>query len=166
VLSAQIMRIGRNGVVLGRPTKRTQEVIDKISEALSYGMTQRDIADLVDVDKDTLTEWYKDPIFSVQVKQALAQRKLVRMQRIDSGNMGWQGSAWVMERCFPTEYCRPELKIAISQDVNVTVNHNVHMIAESDLSRLINLVHDVETEVMPDSALPDSDGVNATDKQE
>jgi len=38
-------------------------------------------------------------------------RKLDRLKRIESGALGWQGTAWAMERLYPKEFSRPEVQL-------------------------------------------------------
>ena len=95
----------------GRPTKRTPEITDKICDAISYGLTDEDVAAMVGIDDSTLTRWKKDPEFCGAIKRAVAMRKLDRLKRIESGAIGWQGTAWAMERLYPKEFSRPEVQL-------------------------------------------------------
>jgi hypothetical protein len=36
---------------------------------------------------------------------------LARLKRIESGEPGWQGTAWAMERQYPKEFSRPEVQL-------------------------------------------------------
>jgi hypothetical protein len=54
----------RGRVGEGRPTKRTQEVIAKIAEAVAIGLTDREAGLLAGVRYDTMTERREDPEFS------------------------------------------------------------------------------------------------------
>jgi hypothetical protein len=94
----------------GRPSKRTPEITDQICEAISYGLTDEEVAALVGIDDSTLTSWKKIPEFSGAIKSAVAARKLARLKRIESGESGWQGTAWAMERQFPDQFSAPEVQ--------------------------------------------------------
>ena len=52
-----------------------------------------------------MTEWRKDPEFSGAIKRATAQRLLLRLERIEAGEQGWQGTAWALERLYPGAVC-------------------------------------------------------------
>src|SRR4029453_15533023 len=93
----------------GRPTKRTPEVVAKIAEAIAIGLTDEEASLLAAIDPDTMTEWRKDPEFSGAVKKATAQRFLLRLERIEAGVPGWQGTAWALERLYPARFARPEV---------------------------------------------------------
>ena len=56
-----------------------------------------------------MTEWRKDPEFSGAIKRATAQRLLLRLERIEAGERGWQGTAWALERLYPHRFARPEV---------------------------------------------------------
>jgi len=95
----------------GRPSKRTPEITDQICDAISYGLTDEEVAAMVGIDDSTLTRWKKDPEFCGAIKRAVAIRKLDRLKRIESGAIGWQGTAWAMERLYPKEFSRPEVQL-------------------------------------------------------
>src|SRR3984893_137607 len=95
----------------GRPTKRTPEITDQICEAISYGLTDEEVAAMVGIDDSTLTRWKKDSEFCGAIKKAVAMRKLDRLKRIEKGEPGWQGTAWTMEHLSPKEFSRPEVQL-------------------------------------------------------
>ena len=102
-----ISKRGRAGE--GRPTKRTPEVVAKIAAAIAIGLTDEEAAVLAGINPDTMTEWRKDPEFSGAIKKATAQRLLLRLERIEAGEPGWQGTAWALERLYPYRLARPEV---------------------------------------------------------
>ena len=102
-----ISRRGRVGE--GRPTKRTPEVVAKIAEAIASGLTDREAGLLAGIRHDTMTEWRKDPEFSEAIEKATAERLLTRLERIEAGEQGWQGTAWALERLYPHRFARPEV---------------------------------------------------------
>jgi hypothetical protein len=57
------------------------------------------------------------PEFCDAVKKAEAQRLLLRLERIEAGEQGWQGIAWALERIYPARFARPEVlnQIAVVQ---------------------------------------------------
>ena len=102
-----ISKRGRVGE--GRPNKRTPEVVAKIAEAIAIGLTDEEASLLAGINSDTMTEWRKDPEFSGAIKKATAQRLLLRLERIEAGEQGWQGTAWALERLYPHRFARPEV---------------------------------------------------------
>jgi hypothetical protein len=64
---------------------------------------------LAGINPDTMTEWRKDAEFSGAIKKATAQRLLLRLERIEAGEQGWQGTAWALERIYPHRFARPEV---------------------------------------------------------
>ncbi len=108
--SEQAHSISKRGRVgEGRPTKRTPEVVAKIAEAVAIGLTDEEASLLVGIDPDTMTEWRKDPEFSEAIEKATAERLLTRLERIEAGEQGWQGTAWALERLYPQRFARPEV---------------------------------------------------------
>jgi hypothetical protein len=55
--------------------------------------------------------------------RAGAQRLLMRLERIEAGEPGWQGTAWTLERIYPHRFARPEVmnQIAVVQGGKVIV---------------------------------------------
>ena len=103
-------RVSKRGRVgEGRPTKRTPEVFAKIAEAVAIGLTDEEASLLAGINPDTMTEWRKDPEFSGAIKRATAERLLMRLERIEAGEQGWQGTAWALERLYPQRFARPEV---------------------------------------------------------
>jgi hypothetical protein len=45
----------------GRPTKKTPEMVARIAEAISFGLTDTEVSDLVEIEPDTLVAWNKGP---------------------------------------------------------------------------------------------------------
>jgi hypothetical protein len=46
----------------------------------------------------------------------------MRLSRIESGADGWQGTAWLLERLYPTRFSKPEIQISLSNSFNQTFN--------------------------------------------
>ena len=42
---------------------------------------------------------------------------MMRLERIEAGEQGWQGTAWALERLHPSRFARPEAQFA--QQINV-----------------------------------------------
>ena len=75
-------------------------MVAKIAEAIAIGLTDDELSLLAGINPDTMTEWRKDPEFSEAIKRAGAQRLLMRLERIEAGEQGWQGTAWALERLY------------------------------------------------------------------
>src|SRR5262249_36918236 len=106
----------------GRPTKRTPDMVARISEAISLGLTDEETAALVRITPPTLTDWKKDPEFLGAIKSAVAARMVKRLKRIENGVVGWQGSAWLNERLMPNRYAKPEVQISLNAGADASGN--------------------------------------------
>lgn len=91
----------------GRPSKCTPETIQKIAKAIADGCTNEEAALIADIDEDTLTNWLKVKEFFGLIKKAQAKRMQIRMNRIDCGVNGWQGTAWGLERHYRERFKPP-----------------------------------------------------------
>ena len=128
----------RGRVGEGRPTKRTPEVVAKIAEAVAIGLTDEEVALLGGINPDTMTEWRKDSEFSGAIKRAGAQR--LRLERIEAGEQGWQGTAWALERLHPSRFARPEVmnQIAVVNQAGKASAERVIVLPEADFDALID----------------------------
>jgi hypothetical protein len=97
-------------------------MVARIAKAISLGLNDEETAALVRIDRHTLLEWNKDPEFSATIKSAVADRMVKRLERIESGANGWQGTAWIVERLMPNRYSRPEVQISLNSSLSPTHN--------------------------------------------
>jgi len=105
----------------GRPTKLDEPMAARICDALSYGLTNQEVADLVGINVDTLYDWFKIEAFEKRVAGAKATRKLERLRRVHNGDSGWQSSCWLLERTDPQMWGRHLLyQRAESEEKNIT----------------------------------------------
>lgn len=135
----------------GRPTKRTPATIARIAEAIANGLPDEYVCALVGIRRETLWSWRNDPEFeefSNAIKKAEATRLEIRLQRVEAGEAGWQGTAWFLERRYPREFSRPELQVAMNVEHTGTVEHQVTLVAETDLRRMSEIRCEIEAEVM------------------
>ena len=132
-----ISKRGRVGE--GRPTKRTPEVVARIAEAIAIGLTDEEAGLLAGINPDTMTEWRKDPEFSGAIKRAGAQRLLLRLERIEAGEQGWQGTAWALERLHSARFARPEVmnQIAVVNQAGKSPAERVIVLPQGEFDSLI-----------------------------
>ena len=134
----RVSKRGRLGE--GRPTKRTPEVVARIAEAIASGLTDREAGLLAGIRHDTMTEWRKDQEFSEAIEKATAQRLLQRLERIEAGEQGWQGTAWALERLYPARFARPEVmnQIAVVNQGGKASAERVIVLPDADFEALID----------------------------
>jgi hypothetical protein len=104
----------------GAPTLRTPQTVAKIVEAISLGLNDQEVCDLVGINNDTLSLWKRDPEFFGTIKSAVLARMVLRLKKIETGADGWQGAAWLTERLLPQRYSKPEVQISLQTTVNQT----------------------------------------------
>ena len=111
-----ISKRGRVGE--GRPTLYARELANRLADHIAAGLTDEEAAALEDISCDCIQRWRKgNPEFCVTIKRAEARRLLLRLERIEAGEQGWQGTAWALERLYPSRFARPEAQFA--QQINV-----------------------------------------------
>jgi hypothetical protein len=97
----------------GRPTKRTPDRVRRLAKAIADGLPDEYACALVGITRETLQQWRSDPDFkefSATIKTVQAKRLLKRLAVIEAGGPGWQSTAWILERCYAKEFCRPEIQ--------------------------------------------------------
>jgi hypothetical protein len=103
----------------GRPSKLTPAVMAKLKEALALGLTDEQAAAVVGVSEVTLTMWKRNPAFIAEIRGAVNERLMMRLKRIEAGELGWQGCGWLLERLLPRQWAKPEVLIAVQNNLNV-----------------------------------------------
>ena len=121
----------------GGPSKRTPGVVARIAAAIATGLTDEEARRLLaGINPDTMTEWRKDPEFSGAIKRATAERLLLRLERIEAGQQGWQGTAWALERIYPHRFARPEVMNQIAVVQGGKAPERVIVLPEADFDAL------------------------------
>jgi hypothetical protein len=123
----------------GRPTKLTPQVKAKLKEAFAYGLNDDQAAALAGVSDVTLTLWKRRPEFMAEIREAINQRLLVRLKRIEEGENGWQGCGWILERLLPRQWAKPEVLIAVQNNLNVGIgaqNFEALVLEDAQFSKL------------------------------
>jgi hypothetical protein len=85
-----------------------------LADAIAQGLPDAQACAMVGIAIDTLWRWKNDPEFrefSEYIKMVSAKRLFKRLERIDEGAVGWQGSAWIVERRHPADFCKPEFSL-------------------------------------------------------
>ena len=109
--SAPARSISKRGRVgEGRPTLYTPELANRLADHIAVGLTDEESAALEGISPDCINRWRKgNPEFRETIKRAEARRLLLRLERIEAGEQGWQGTAWALERIYPARFARPEV---------------------------------------------------------
>lgn len=120
----------------GRPTKLTEDVQNKIVQAIQAGNWLETASAYAGVDASTVRRWMakgegedaEEPYraFCALIKQARAQAEIRAVALIQKAAQDgtWQASAWYLERSHPDRWGRKRLEItgADSQPVRVEVD--------------------------------------------
>jgi hypothetical protein len=102
---------------IGRPTKLTPAVIDRIAECFFNGFTDQETAILCHISRATILR-ARSGGFCDKIKKAELVKKQQALQQIRAGRRAWQCLAWFLERRYPTQFSRPEIQLALNQAVN------------------------------------------------
>jgi len=91
---------------MARITKRTDERVERILDALSNGQTRRVAAACGGVSDDTLRRWIQtDPELSLRVSAAESQAEMALVTCIrNAAGHDWRAAAWLLERRDPANW--------------------------------------------------------------
>jgi hypothetical protein len=157
----------------GRLSKRTPLLEKQLLEIIRTGLPLKFACASVGVTFNAMDNWRRaDPEFAQKVDLAImasvrARWELIRKAGEDNerGRGDWKSQAWLLERCFPADFSRPEIQlgIAVQTNVNTSANgsHNFEAVVLTDLEfsklrsnpsyqhrRNVGPVRDVEAEVI------------------
>lgn len=104
--------VSSSGVKIGRPSKCTPEVIERICTEVARGMPKKYAGALLGIHYTTLHEWEErgsrdeEPFatFARALAIARSQHIAMRLQAIESGEGDWKRQAWLLERLEPTTF--------------------------------------------------------------
>src|SRR5262245_37604692 len=135
---SRVSKRGRAGE--GRPTLYTPELGYRLADHIAAGLTDEEAAALEDISCDCISRWRKsNPEFCVAIKKAEAQRLRRRLERIEAGEQGWQGTAWALERLYPHRFARPEVinQIAVVNQGDKVSTERVIVLPAEEFDALI-----------------------------
>ena len=100
--------------------KLTEELIEVMCDLKAKGLSNKDICLAVDIHEATLYRWMNKPSnklhreLSKQFKKAEARYKQELLESIRETALSkpryWTAAAWLLERKYPEEYGRPEVR--------------------------------------------------------
>lgn len=106
---------------MGKP-KCTSELIEQAVELKRGGMSNKDMCACLGISETTLYKWIGRPSSKRQVELAEALKRTesdfkaaLRSRIIGKSSDDWKAAAWMLERMYPTEYARPEVRLAHDQ---------------------------------------------------
>lgn len=110
----------------GRPTVLTKDKIAQVAEALLYGLSDAEIALMIGVHTKTI-ERARAGKFCLEIKKAELSRKMIYIRRITEGKRpDWARWAWFLERRFPKEFSKPEIQLAVQNNLSLnTLSINI-----------------------------------------
>jgi hypothetical protein len=133
----------------GRPTKRTPDRVRRLAKAIADGLPDEYACALVGITRETLLQWRTDPEFaefSCTIKAVQAKRLVKRLAVIEAGGTGWQSTAWILERCYAREFCRPELQFNQAITVNANESAAYRALTREELLETIRASQAIELE--------------------
>jgi hypothetical protein len=88
--------------------KATPERFARLLKRIATGAPLAVCARAVGIGRTTLYDWRQDPALEAELTQALAVAEVENLARVQRGEPGWQGAAWILERRNPARWGRRE----------------------------------------------------------
>jgi hypothetical protein len=107
----------------GKPTGRPKvvdkhpELTESIAECFLVGFTDEQTALCCGISAKTVQRLRRGG-FCPSIKKAELVRERIYRLKIYDGAPNWQGIAWFLERKYPTQFAKPEIQLAVNQQVN------------------------------------------------
>lgn len=114
---------------MARRSKYTEEVIEKVEQAIRLGSTYRLAALYAGISETTFQDWMRTkPAFSARVKEAEGAASVQWLAKIEkaASDGNWQAAAWKLERRYPHEYGRKVQEV----DVRLTIEQEARRLAQ------------------------------------
>jgi hypothetical protein len=103
----------------GRPSvlEKDPKLQERIAECFLLGLTDEQTALDCNISVATVTR-LRQGKFCKAVKRAELAREKIYRQKVWDGKNGWQGTAWFLERKYATQFAKPEILLAVNQQVS------------------------------------------------
>jgi len=132
-------------MAIGRPTKYTPEVADKIVEAVLNGATREDAAAVVGIHKSTLQEWMNTyPDFGERLHEADAQavadacKTIVKASKND-----WKAAVALLQAKRKGEWNK-WAKVEVANADGKPLQINTSNLTDEQLAKLLELASQIE----------------------
>ena len=132
---------------VGRNSKYTPEMVDKICFNLEKGLPYTTACALSGVSFETFNNWRKDPAkleFFERIKEAesVAEARLVERIQV-AGEEQWQANAWMLERRHPDHWGKVErIKQEVSGPEGSPIKQEVAVSITDKLAKYKDLFND------------------------
>jgi len=126
--------------VAARPGVPHSPAQTRVQESISLGLTDEEAAAIADIPAPTLSQWRRIPEFAEALKKATALRLSARVDNR-------QGTAWLLERLYPTRFSKPEIQISLNNSFNQTVNALSITIAPQEIREIEAVAEPVRASV-------------------
>jgi len=139
---------------VGRPSKFTPAVVDKLTTAIRQGATYDLASKFAGIDYETFRDWRKQgdegvakySAFSVAVKQAEGDATMKWLSHVEDAAEGgtWQAAAWKLERRYPESYSvknRHEISGPDGGAVAIQTQHeHVHKLSQEQAASVVEIL--------------------------
>jgi hypothetical protein len=114
----------------GRPSVITKALEAKIAQCFFDGFNDEETALFCDISKRTIVRARSSAEgFCLRIKKAELAKRAECLARVRAGTgSNWQGTAWFLERRWPTVYSKPEVQLQVTNQIGPQFN-NVTILA-------------------------------------
>jgi len=130
---------------VGRPTKYTPEMVDKICFNLEKGLPYTTTCALSGIAFDTFNTWrniYPEFLERIKESESVAEARLVERIQV-AGEDQWQANAWMLERRHPDHWGKVErIKQEVSGPDGAPIKQEVTLDLTQKLAKYKDLFND------------------------
>ena len=116
----------------GRPEAITPELRKEIAELMFLGFTDSQIGTMTKISERTIKRARLGE-YCLDIIVAALRREIPYRRKVWSGKLGWQGAAWMLERRYPGQFCRPEVALQITNQIGPQTQNVVILTNKSSI---------------------------------
>ena len=103
----------------GRPSNLTPALQQKIARYLFLAFTDEQIATACGIGVRSLYRYRADGRLWQSIKRLELEREAQYREKIWNAKGFWQGAAWYLERKYPAQFAKPEILMAVNNNLSL-----------------------------------------------
>jgi hypothetical protein len=131
----------------GRPHAITKEKEKIIVDCFVNGLSDEEAALYTNISRKTISRMRAGE-YCPAIKKATLDRRMFYVKKLRDGKrQDWTRIAWYLERLFPTQFCKPEVALAVTNNTLNQTTNQVLIIQAEVAGKINSRVRDSDSRV-------------------